>query len=123
MNRKVETGMLKKRLTIGLTLMLIVIIFGSSLIAGILNTHKPANAAGPGDWSTYLYGPTRSGFNSAETTITPSTAGNLKRLWSISEGTTINTQPVVANGMIYWGSWDGLEHATNLNGTQVCTPW
>jgi hypothetical protein len=76
MNRKVETGMLKKRLTIGLTLMLIVILFGSSLIAGILNTHKPANAAGPGDWSTYLYSPTRSGFNSAETTITPSTAVN-----------------------------------------------
>jgi polyvinyl alcohol dehydrogenase (cytochrome) len=32
---------------------------------------------------------------------------------------SITTQPVEANGLIYWGSWDGNEHATNLNGTQV----
>lgn len=25
----------------------------------------------------------------------------------------MTTEPVVANGLIYWGTWDGLEHATN----------
>ncbi len=40
---------------------------------------------------------------------------------TINEGSTISTQPVVANGIIYWGSWDGMEHATKLDGTQAWT--
>src|SRR2546426_628861 len=113
--------MYKKRLTIGLTLLLVVFIFGSTFVVGILKTHKPANAAGPGDWSTYLHDVARSGFNSAETAINPGSAGSLKQLWSYNEGTIISTQPAVANGKIYWGSWDGIEHATNLDGTQAWT--
>ena len=31
----------------------------------------------------------------------------------------IFSQPVVANGLIYWGSFDGYEHATNLSGQQI----
>jgi outer membrane protein assembly factor BamB len=73
------------------------------------------------DWTMYLHDVGRSGYNSAETIINPSTAGNLKQLWSLSEGSTISTEPVVANGKIYWGSWDGIEHATNLDGTQAWT--
>jgi outer membrane protein assembly factor BamB len=81
-------------------------------------------SSGSGVWPTYLEGNTRSGFNQSETTITPSSAPNLKLRWSYSVGgnfyvKSITTQPVEANGLIYWGSWDGNEHATNLNGTQV----
>src|SRR5215471_13701471 len=112
--------MSKKRLTLSLALLL-VFLLGSVSLAGILKTHKPANAAGPGDWSTYLHDPARTGFNSTETAINPSSAGQLKQLWSVSEGSIIPTQPVVANGKIYWGSWDGIEHATNLNGSQART--
>jgi outer membrane protein assembly factor BamB len=111
----------KKRLHPGLTLLLVVFIFGSVLIVGFLKPGKPAHAVPPDDWSTYLYNPGHSGFNSAETAINPNTAGSLKQLWTISEGTTIPTQPVVVNGKIYWGSWDGIEHATNLNGSQAWT--
>jgi polyvinyl alcohol dehydrogenase (cytochrome) len=39
--------------------------------------------------------------------------------WSYKAGSFISTQPVEANGLIYWGSWDGYEHATQLDGTQV----
>jgi outer membrane protein assembly factor BamB len=42
-------------------------------------------------------------------------------LWSISEGSIISTQSTVANGLIYWGSWDGIEHATKLDGSQAWT--
>ena len=87
----------------------------------MLKPGNPARAASPGDWTTYLYNPEHSGFNGAETAITPTTAASLKQLWSISEGSIISTQPVVANGLIYWGSWDGIEHATNLNGTTAWT--
>ena len=96
-------------------------IFGSLLVVNILKPANPARAASSGDWTTYLNNPGHTGYNGFETAINPSTAGSLKQLWSISEGSIISTQPVVANGLIYWGSWDGIEHATNLNGTQAWT--
>src|SRR5260370_9799640 len=78
-----------------------------------------AAATTSGDWTTYLYNYGRSDFNSAETIINLSSAPHLKLHWSYKAGKSITTQPVVVNGMIYWGSWDGFEHATKLDGTQV----
>ena len=72
-----------------------------------------------GDWPMYLADTGRSGYNSTETAINPTTASNLKLHWQYRSGGNISTQPVVVNGMIYWGSWDGYEHATNLKGIQV----
>ena len=92
----------------------------------IILPHRQAAVAssGGGVWPTYLEGTTHSGFNQTETTITVSSAPNLKIHWRYHVGgnfsvKSITTQPVEANGLIYWGSWDGNEHATNLNGTQV----
>ena len=84
------------------------------LLLAIQST-KPAAHAQSGDWPTYLGDNGHSGFNSAETIINSSTAPNLKLHWSRSLGKKISSQPVEANGMIYWGSWDGLEHASNLS--------
>ena len=109
----------KKHLYSALALLFMVSIFGSLLAVNILKPANPARAASAGDWTTYLNNPGHTGYNGFETAINPSTAGSLKQLWSISEGSIISTQPVVANGLIYWGSWDGIEHATNLNGTQA----
>jgi hypothetical protein len=111
----------KKRLYPGLALLLIVFIFGSLFTVDLLKSGKSAHAVTPDDWTTYLYNLGHSGFNSAETAINPNTAGGLKQLWSISEGSIISTQPTVANGLIYWGSWDGIEHATKLDGSQAWT--
>jgi polyvinyl alcohol dehydrogenase (cytochrome) len=89
-------------------------------------------ATSSGDWPTYLHDNGRSGFNSAETIINQTSAPNLKLKWSYqstgcpnsppsSPTHTISTQPVVVNGLgrIFWGSWDGCEHATALNGSQA----
>ncbi len=73
----------------------------------------------PDDWTTYMAGIERSGFNKNETTINPATAPQLQLYWSVKAAATIFSQPIVANGMIYWGSWDGFEHATDLSGKQV----
>ncbi len=85
---------------------------------------QAVHAATAGDWPTYLENVQRSGFNSAETIINVTSAPKLKMEWKYQAGGYINVnfisaQPVEANGMIYWGSWDGIEHATNTNGTQV----
>ena len=73
----------------------------------------------PGDWAGYLKDVGRSGFNDAEALINPETASNLKRFWTYHAQGAISVQPVAFYGMIYWGSWDGFEHATDLNGKQV----
>ena len=77
------------------------------------------HASSSGNWPTYLINNARSGFNGAETIINPTTAPKLKLHWTYTASGAISTQPVVVNGLIYWGSWDGDEHATNLSGTQV----
>lgn len=75
-----------------------------------------------GDWPTYMANNGRSGFNGAETIINPKSAPNLKLHWKIRAAGRVTTQPIVANGLVYWGSWDGLEHATNpTTGTDIWT--
>jgi outer membrane protein assembly factor BamB len=69
-----------------------------------------------GDWTTYLGDNGRSGFNGNETLINTTSASQLTLHWSVAEGNVISTQPVVANGAVFWGSWDGMEHAMNLSG-------
>lgn len=87
---------------------------------------KTATRAQGGNWSTYLGDIGHSGFNGSETIINTTTAPNLKQYWrrriSGKVNVKITTQPIAANGMLYWGSWDGIEHASRLsNGTDVWT--
>jgi polyvinyl alcohol dehydrogenase (cytochrome) len=85
-------------------------------------TNIPAARAQARDWSTFLWDDGHSGFNSTETVITPASAPNLKVHWSIQAAGHVSAQPIVANGMLYWGSYDGLEHASSLvNGTDIWT--
>src|SRR5947209_12670766 len=77
-----------------------------------------------GDWSTYLYSISRSGFNSNETIINAGTAANLKLHWLRQRTAQIVSEPVLANGLVYWGSYDGLEHASDpQTGIDVCATY
>lgn len=82
---------------------------------------SPLGGASTGDWPMYQGNLGRSGFNAAETTITPSNASQLKLHWKHTARGSISSQVAVANGMLYWGSWDGIEHASDLSGTDVWT--
>lgn len=70
----------------------------------------------PGDWPSFLLG--SGGFNSSETDITSTTAASLTRSWMAHAGGGISSEPVVVDGTIYWGSWDGYEHATSVDGRE-----
>jgi len=90
----------------------------------LLSRHQEARAVASGYTPTYLADNGRSDFNGTETIINPTSALNMKLHWSYQAGGYISTnyisdQPVEANGLIYWGSWDGNEHATDLNGNQI----
>ena len=67
-----------------------------------------------GDWPSFLLG--RNGYNSEETAITSATAPTLSRYWTAHAGGGISSEPMVVDGTIYWGSWDGYEHATSIDG-------
>ncbi len=67
------------------------------------------------DWTTFLESNARTGYNKAESIINPKSAPNLKLHWQDMAGGAISAQPIEANGMVYWGSWDGLEHASRLS--------
>jgi polyvinyl alcohol dehydrogenase (cytochrome) len=68
-----------------------------------------------GDWVTYGYNNARTNFNPAETIITPSTAPLLKQKWDHLAANGVTDQAVTMNGVVYWGSWDGYAHATNIS--------
>jgi outer membrane protein assembly factor BamB len=71
------------------------------------------NGSTPGNWPTYLYNPERTGANFFEHTIAPSNVSELQELWSIpSNGSDFST-PIVVNGTLYFGSWNGYEYAVN----------
>lgn len=89
----------------------------SALTAALSRLAQPPVAsAATGDWPTFLFDNTRSGYNGAETIINQQTAPNLKVHWTIKVSNIISSEPVEANGMIYWGDWRGAEYGTRLNG-------
>src|SRR5215472_18535266 len=68
-----------------------------------------------GDWPTYLNNGARTGFNSAETVITPASAPQLTQLWADSGSGAISAEPVQVNGVVYYGSWNGHENAVKAS--------
>jgi polyvinyl alcohol dehydrogenase (cytochrome) len=81
---------------------------------------RGAQAQASGDWPTYLKNGARTGYNSAETVVTPATAPNLAQLWADTAGGAVSAEPIQVNGVVYYGSWDGYEHAVGAaTGTQL----
>ncbi|HLJ35999.1 MAG TPA: PQQ-binding-like beta-propeller repeat protein [Ktedonobacteraceae bacterium] len=93
-----------------------------ALYAGIPDAWSGSRVvyAAGGDWTTYQYSSARSGFNDADTTLNASSATHLTLHWKHTAAGPISAQPIVANDMIYWGSWnDGMEHATDRGDNTV----
>ncbi len=74
------------------------------------------------DWTTYLAGIDRTGLGT-DSSLTPTTAPNLHLAWKASDSggsdSGVFSQPVVSDGMVYWGSFDGYERATTTAGNLV----
>ena len=99
-----------------LLLMLFALAVSMTLVFSVPRQDVHANS---GDWTTFLANNGRTGYNANETTINASNVSQLKLKWTYKAGKEINAQPVVANGQIYWGAWDGNEYATDLTGKKI----
>ena len=54
------------------------------------------------------------GYNPYEFILSPATAGNLGLKWSYATSDVVYSSPVVANGVVYVGSWDNNVYAFGL---------
>ncbi len=70
------------------------------------------------DWTTYLQGNDRTGFT-GDGGLNQTSVPNLSLAWQTSDtgpAHGVFSQPIVSNGMVYWGSFDGYERATDSSG-------
>lgn len=82
--------------------------------SGAKNSTNPAvSDAGTGpqlpidNWSTYQGNNGRTGFDSLKG-LSQANFSHEKVLWQDKSNSAISVQPVIVNGVIYWGSWDGV---------------
>src|SRR5262249_26058555 len=87
---------------------------------GMRVAYAAASAAAADSWPMYMHDNQRTGA-SADTTLSPSNAAQLDKRWSYQTGGMIASQPVVANGVVYVGAWDGYEYA--LDATTGALLW
>jgi|HubBroStandDraft_1064217.scaffolds.fasta_scaffold01462_2 outer membrane protein assembly factor BamB len=64
-----------------------------------------------GNFSTYLGNVGRTSASLTELIVNQSTASDIHLLWSYSTGSSVETQPVVQNGTVFFGAEDGYEYA------------
>jgi len=114
--------------------------FGNVYLAGLtssvdLPTQAPLQAASKGNgdgfvlkiagvisdswWTTYLADQGRTGMNTTQQLLNPITAPLLHLLWELKTPGIVTAQPIVGNGYIYFGSWDGYERAVDPSGRVV----
>ncbi|MBV8490288.1 MAG: hypothetical protein JO199_07145, partial [Candidatus Eremiobacteraeota bacterium] len=62
------------------------------LAASVASIALPARAT---SWPVFGFSPSRSGFNTAEKTLTPTNVSHLKARWQISLGVTADSSPIV----------------------------
>lgn len=84
------------------------------------NPKAPAGLGGslsrPGSFPSYLDGPNRTDNASAVGGLLNDTnVASLHPLWNFSTGGVIASQPIVVDGIVYFGSWDGYEYAVSAS--------
>jgi hypothetical protein len=97
------------------------VISGGNLSVFAVSGRSALSTTGSNAWPTYLENPAHTSFDAAETTLNASNVGKLTLKSTVHGQGGISDQPVFANGLMYWGSWDGVLHATNSAGADVWT--
>jgi outer membrane protein assembly factor BamB len=78
-----------------------------------------APAGAPVVWSQLGGGPRHSGYNPAETVLTPSTVPALQQRWATATGGTVAWPPAVAGGVVYASSFGHKVFALRADTGQV----
>ena len=73
------------------------------------------DAAASAPLATYHADNSRTGY-STDTTITSANVSQLTQKWVRQETRSISAQATVSDSVVYWGDWNGIEHATTMSG-------
>jgi len=65
------------------------------------------------NWAESGFTPERKRFNPYENVLSPTTVGGIDEQWSFRTGNVVVSSPVVANGVVYFGSGDHHFYAVN----------
>ena len=87
------------------------IFFAFFTVLCALLVQAQGNKTKASDWPNFGRDKAGSHYNPDETTITPANVANLKVKWTFEAGDDISSEPIVVNGVVYFGSWDGKEYA------------
>jgi len=88
------------------------------LTGGVTSGCSSSADSSGGPLATYHGDSARTGFT-AHSSITPANAGSLVQAWGVGGSATISAQPIVAGNSVYWGDWNGFEHATSTEGKSL----
>ena len=88
------------------------------VVAATLAACSTSDPSTSGPLATYHADNSRTGY-STDSRITTVNAASLTLQWSKRETAAISAQAIVNDGVIYWGDWNGIEHATTTDGKSL----
>src|ERR1700722_19535516 len=74
-----------------------------------------SKTSGGASWPTYHGNVARTGYTN-DTSISAQNVSQLQEGWNVSVTAPISAQPIVDDGIVYWGDWNGVMHATTTSG-------
>jgi polyvinyl alcohol dehydrogenase (cytochrome) len=93
--------------------------YGSCVaIASAHRVTRPHAAKVGSQPSTYAANNSRTGYSN-DSSITTRNAARLLQRWHLTVTAPISDQPIVHDGVIYWGDWNGDMHATTVSGRKL----
>jgi polyvinyl alcohol dehydrogenase (cytochrome) len=88
------------------------------VLAATLAACSSSSPSASGPRATYHADNARTGY-STDTSITAANATGLEQQWSVKETAAISAQAIVNDGVVYWGDWNGIEHASTTGGKSL----
>ena len=79
----------------------------------------PPAAPAAHEWTTSFAANDHTGYNPTPSSLTTASASSSKLKWTVHTPGQLTGEPVGANGLIYFGSWDGYERAVDKTGHVV----
>jgi len=88
------------------------------VVAATLAACSSSSPSASGPLATYHADNARTGY-STDSGITTANAASMTEQWSKKETAAISAQAIVNDGIVYWGDWNGIEHATTTGGKSL----
>ena len=85
---------------------------GTNSLARVTATTGSTSPISPHNWASFGNGPSHD--FTGPTTLTPSTVSSLHQAWYFPTGDVVTATPTIANGVVYFGSWDTKFYAVDL---------